>query len=143
MNVCVCNSSTHYLHITVHVSPASTGVPSCPVVDISTDPDSSLTVSMRAGHQRWLLPVWFQVVVSSANRLTRSFSTTANMTTIPPCQANDVHNISVHPCNAVGCNKGCSAYRINKTTSEGTTLSCISKCTVRLAVNPTNSSDSP
>lgn len=103
-------------------SPASTstGVPSCAVVDISTAPDSSLTVSMRAGDQPWLLSVWFQVVVASANRLTRSFSTTANKTTISPCQAEAMHNISVYPCNEVGCNKACPTYPINKTTSEGT-----------------------
>ena len=121
----------HTLHITACVlaitcALARTGVPGCAAVDVSATTDSSLRVTMRPGEQSGLLPVWFRVVVTSGDCHTRSFRTKSNNIIIPPCrQSGAEHNVSVLPCNAAGCNKGCPAYLINHTTSEGTATPCI------------------
>ena len=116
-----CMQITLYFYGILDCFTHPTGVPACPVVNISTA-DSSLTVTMSAGERPWLLPVWFQVLVSSGDCHTRSFSTRLNKLSISPGQPRTASwdNISVVPCNSVGCNEGCPAYLTNNTTLEGT-----------------------
>ena len=92
------------------------GVPSCAVVDIGPPMASPVTAMLSASEHPWFLPVWFNVMVTSGDQ-TKSFNTTVNKFNIYPIHHMTAYNISVIPCNAVGCHEDCLPYVATITTS--------------------------
>ena len=91
-----------------------TGSPNCPTINTTVD-STSLTVSISKT-QMTRLPEWYSVQVLPCNE---SMGIAYNSTLKDPAlfhvtslEPDTVYNISVIPCNMVGCNESCKVHSV-------------------------------
>ena len=100
-----------------------TGSPTCPTINTTVN-STSLTVSLQKMQMTWL-PEWYSVKVTSYNEsigivvynFTLNGTTSFYVTSLEP---GTVYNISVIPCNMVGCKKSCNVYSVQTESETGT-----------------------
>ena len=80
----------------------------CAVVNITSQMDSAVIATLTPSGIPWVLPVHFNITITSSNFQTWTInSKTNNNINIAPIQPTMACNISVIPCNSFGCNEGC------------------------------------
>ena len=93
----------------------SVGSPNCPIIQNIFTRVDSLAVSIQQSHKTWLT-VCYNVEVTSTNMsivtMHNSTITSDGFVEVKSLQPGTDYNISVTPCNMVGCNKSCDMYSV-------------------------------
>ena len=104
-----------------------TGSPNCPRVNTTVN-TTSLAVSLHKSLWRWL-PEWYHVEVSSHfnGSIAIVYNSTLKDTAsfeVTSLEPDTVYNITVIPCNMVGCNESCDVHsaQVSQTGNEGKAL---------------------
>ena len=114
--------------MTVQLSASLIGLPSCAVVNIASQMHSAVTATLTPSDHPWFLPVFLNVTVTSSDFKPLAFSAKMKKSiNITPVQPKMAYNISVIPCNSLGCNKDCPVEQyvhiINISSTQGITYS--------------------
>ena len=91
-----------------------TGSPNCPTVNTTVNTESLAVSIHKSLSIRWL-PEWYHVEVSSHfnGSIDIAYKSTLKNTTsfeVTSLELDKVYNITVIPCNMVGCNESCDVY---------------------------------
>ena len=93
----------------------SVGSPNCPSIQTNYTKVDSLAVSVQQSHKTWLT-VCYNVEVTSVNMtivaLHNSTITSDGFVEVKSLEPGTVYNISVTPCNMVGCNESCEIHSV-------------------------------
>ena len=99
----------------ISISMHFTGSPNCPTIHTTIN-TTMFTVLIQKFQMTWLREKYSVQVISSKQSITRIVhSSTLNGSTsfeVTPIQPDTVYNISVIPCNMVGCNESCDVHSV-------------------------------